>query len=51
MRLIMRTALAILLATVGLMSSLTGGINMVLEKSLGSDYLLIPPAIGVWTSR
>lgn len=42
--------LAIIVATVGLISSLTVGINVVLEKSLGSDYLLVPPSIGVWSS-
>lgn len=42
--------LAIIVAAVGLITSITGGINEVLAKSLGSDYLLIPPAVGVWTS-
>jgi putative ABC transport system permease protein len=42
--------LAIIVASVGLMTSLTGGIFGILEKSLGSDYLLIPPSIGVWSS-
>ncbi|MDL1895530.1 FtsX-like permease family protein [Anaerolineae bacterium CFX7] len=40
--------LAVLVAAVGLISSITGGINTLLEKTLGSDYLLIPPSIGVW---
>lgn len=40
--------LAILVASVGLISSITGGINTLLEKTLGSDYLLVPPSIGVW---
>jgi putative ABC transport system permease protein len=42
--------LAIIVATVGVMSSLVGGINNLLEKSLGSDYLLVPPSIGIWSS-
>ncbi|OQY86054.1 MAG: hypothetical protein B6D41_13790 [Chloroflexi bacterium UTCFX4] len=42
--------LAILVAAVGLISSITGGINTLLEKTLGSDYLLVPPSIGVWGS-
>lgn len=42
--------LAILVASVGLVTSLTGGLYSILEKSLGSDYLLIPPSIGVWSS-
>lgn len=42
--------LAILVAAVGVLMSLRGGIDGVLEKSLGSDYLLLPPALGVWGS-
>ncbi|MBI4671180.1 MAG: ABC transporter permease [Chloroflexi bacterium] len=42
--------LAIIVAVVGVMVSITGGIYSVLEKSLGSDYLLIPPSLGVWSS-
>lgn len=42
--------LAIIVAAVGLVTSITGGMSEVLSKSLGSDYLLIPPAVGVWSS-
>ena len=42
--------LAIIVASIGLMTSLTSGINDILEKSLGSDYLLVPPSIGIWSS-
>jgi len=42
--------LAIIVAAVGLITSITGGINAVLAKSLGSDYLLVPPAVGVWSN-
>ncbi len=43
--------LAILIALGGVATSIRGGFLDVLEKSLGSDYLLIPPAIGVWDSN
>lgn len=43
--------LAIIVATVGLISSLTGGISTLLESTLGSDYLLVPPSIGLWGSN
>lgn len=42
--------LAIIVAAVGLISSLTGSIGTLLEKTLGSDYILIPPSVGVWSS-
>jgi putative ABC transport system permease protein len=40
--------LAIIVAMGGVIWSLTGGFLGVLEKSLGSDYLIMPPAVGVW---
>ncbi len=43
--------LAIVVAAGGMVSSLTITINDVLKKSLGSDYLFIPPSIAVWTSN
>jgi putative ABC transport system permease protein len=43
--------LAIIVAVLGLVSSLTDGVFSVLQKSLGSDYLLIPPSVGVWSSN
>jgi len=42
--------LAVIVAVGGLTSSLTGGLIDVIRKSLGSDYLFIPPAIAVWQS-
>ncbi len=41
--------LAILVASIGLISSMLGSVNSILEKTLGSDYLLIPPSIGAWS--
>jgi putative ABC transport system permease protein len=43
--------LAIIVAMGGLVWSLTGGFLGVLQKSLGSDYLVMPPAVGVWGSN
>jgi putative ABC transport system permease protein len=40
--------LAIIVAMGGVIWSLTGGFLGVLQKSLGSDYLIMPPAVGVW---
>lgn len=42
--------MAIIVAVVGLLSSLTGSVYGILEKTLGSDYLLLPPALGVWST-
>ena len=41
-------ALAIIVAMGGMTSSIKQGFLGILKKSLGSDYLLIPPAISVW---
>jgi putative ABC transport system permease protein len=35
----------------GLVWSLTGGFLGILQKSLGSDYLVMPPSVGVWSSN
>ncbi|MBI3738781.1 MAG: ABC transporter permease, partial [Chloroflexi bacterium] len=43
--------LAIIVATTGLMTSLMGGVTSLTEKTLGSGYLLVPPAMGVWGSN
>ncbi len=41
-------ALAIIVALGGMMVSVSRGFLDVLRTSLGSDYLFVPPAIGVW---
>jgi putative ABC transport system permease protein len=43
--------LAIIVAVSGMIWSLTGGFLGVLQRSLGNDYLLVPPAVGVWGSN
>ena len=43
--------LAIIVAMGGMIWSLTDGFLGVLEKSLGSDYLIMPPAVGVWSGN
>ncbi len=43
--------LAIVVAAGGVTTSITGGFLGILQKSLGSDYLLMPPAVGVWASN
>lgn len=40
--------LALIIGTGGVMTSLMDSISIVLEKSLGSDYILMPPAVGLW---
>ena len=42
--------LAVIVAAGGMVSSLTLTLDEVMKKSLGSDYLLIPPAIAVWNT-
>jgi len=43
--------LAIIVALGGMTTSISGwGLNLV-KKSLGSDYLFIPPAVGVWANN
>jgi putative ABC transport system permease protein len=42
--------LAIVVALGGMSTSLNGMMSRVLHKSLGSDYLFIPPSISVWNS-
>ncbi len=43
--------LAIIVAMGGLVWSLSDGFLMILQKSLGSDYLIMPPSVGVWGSN
>jgi putative ABC transport system permease protein len=43
--------LAIIVAAGGVTSSLSGTVVEILRKSLGSDYMLMPPSIGVWASN
>ncbi|MCG2783642.1 MAG: ABC transporter permease [Anaerolineae bacterium] len=40
--------LAVIVAAGGVVSSMTGMLGGMIKSSLGSDYLLVPPAIGVW---
>jgi putative ABC transport system permease protein len=42
--------LAIVVALGGMTSSLNGMMGSLLHKSLGSDYLFVPPSISVWSS-
>ncbi len=42
--------LAIVVALGGMSTSLNGMMSGVLHKSLGSDYLFIPPSVSVWNS-
>jgi putative ABC transport system permease protein len=41
-------ALAIIVALGGMSASINQGFMGILKKSLGSDYLIIPPAIALW---
>ncbi len=43
--------LAIIVGMGGLVWSLTGGFLGILQRSLGSDYLIMPPSVGVWKSN
>jgi putative ABC transport system permease protein len=43
--------LAIIVGVGGLIWSITGGFIGILERSLGSDYLIMPPSVGVWGSN
>lgn len=44
-------ALAIIVTAGGLVSSVVGAFTDIARKSLGSDYLFMPPSIGVWSSN
>jgi putative ABC transport system permease protein len=43
--------LAIIVAMGGLIWSISGGFLDILQRSLGSDYLIMPPSVGVWGSN
>jgi len=43
--------LAIIVAAGGVTSSLSGSLIEIVQKSLGSDYMLMPPSVGVWASN
>ncbi len=43
--------LAIIVAAAGLLTSVENGFLQVLRNSLGSDYLLMPPAVGIWDNN
>jgi putative ABC transport system permease protein len=43
--------LAIIVGMGGMVFSLTGTFLDILRKSLGSDYILMPPSVGVWASN
>jgi putative ABC transport system permease protein len=42
--------LAVIVAAGGLVTSMSGSIFDMLRQSLGSDYLLMPPSLGIWGS-
>jgi putative ABC transport system permease protein len=43
--------LAVVVAAGGMFTSLTVTLGDVMKKSLGSDYLFVPPAIAIWNSN
>jgi putative ABC transport system permease protein len=43
--------LAVIVAAGGLVTSMTGSLNEMIHNSLGSDYLFVPPSIGIWGSN
>ena len=43
--------LAVVVAMGGMVYSLTDGFLVVMERSLGGDYLVMPPSVGVWGSN
>ena len=43
--------LAVIVAAGGMMTSLTMTLSDVMKKSLGSDYLFVPPSIALWNSN
>jgi len=43
--------LALLIAAGGAVASMMGFMMGTVEKSLGSDYLLVPPSVGLWGSN
>lgn len=43
--------MAVIVGMGGMVWSITGGFLGVLQRSLGSDYLIMPPAVAVWGSN
>jgi putative ABC transport system permease protein len=43
--------LAVIVAMAALVTSVTGTFLSILKKSLGSDYLFVPPSIALWSSN
>ncbi len=43
--------LAVIVAAGGLVSSMSGSILDMLQDSLGSDYMFIPPSVGLWSAN
>jgi putative ABC transport system permease protein len=43
--------LAVVVAAGGLVSSMIGSLDQMLQNNLGSDYLFIPPSIALWSSN
>jgi len=43
--------LAIIVAAGGLVTSMTGTLDDMMQKSLGSDYLFMPPSVALWGSN
>ena len=43
--------IAVIVGIGGMIWSITGGFLDILQRSLGSDYLLMPPAVAVWGSN
>jgi putative ABC transport system permease protein len=43
--------IAIIVGVVGMVWSLMGNFMNILERSLGSDYLIMPPSVAVWGSN
>ena len=47
----MMIGIAIIVASGGAISSVSGYYAGVIQKTLGSDYLLVPPSIGTWSGN
>lgn len=43
--------LAVIVTAGGLVTSMTGTIKEMIHKSLGSDYLFVPPSVAIWGSN
>ena len=47
----MMIGIAIIVASGGMISSISGFYSGIIQKTLGSDYLLVPPSIGTWSGN